>query len=72
MTSDPSNTYHLSCQVVEIIYKEKKKIIKAMCNPGSLILETSDAGKAQLGDRLQVSGTFHIDAVKFENSTHNR
>ncbi|MEN8230161.1 MAG: hypothetical protein ABFS38_18510 [Bacteroidota bacterium] len=68
MSSDPSNTYHFSCQVVEIIYKEEQRIIKAICNPGSLIIETPDVGKAQLGDRLLLSGTFQIDTVKFENS----
>ena len=72
MTSDPSNTYHLSCQVVEIIYKEEKRTIKAMCYPDSLIIETPDAGNAQLGDRLLVTGTFHIDTVKLENSAPNR
>lgn len=71
MSSDPANTYNFSCQVVEIIYKGEKRIIKVMCNPGSLIIETPDAGKAQLGDRLQVSGTLHIDKVKFENSVQN-
>ncbi len=68
MNSDPSNTYHLSCQVVEIIYKEEQRIIKAMCYPGSLVINTPDTGNAQLGDRLLVSGTFHIDRVKIENS----
>ena len=68
MIADSSNTYHLSCQVVEIIYKEENKIIKAMCYPDSLIIETPDAGTAQLGDRLLVTGTFHIDTVKLENS----
>ena len=72
MTTAATNTYQLSCQVVEVIYKEEKRIIKAICNPGSLIVETPDAGLAQLGDRLQITATLHIDTIKTENSTRNQ
>jgi len=63
-----TNTYQFSCRVVEVIYKEDKRVIKVVCNPGSLIIETPDAGKAQLGDRLLLSGSFHIDTIRAENS----
>ncbi len=68
MESSATNTYQLSCRVVEVIYKEDKRIIKAVCNPGSLIIETPDAGKANLGERLLISGRFHIDTIRAENS----
>lgn len=68
METSSTNTYQLSCRVVEVIYKENKRIIKAVCNPGSLIIETPDAGKAQLGDRLLLTGSFHIDTIRAENS----
>ena len=68
---ETSNTYELSCQVVEIIYREGTRTIKTMCNPGSLIIETPDTGKAQLGDRLIITGKFHIQTVRTVNSSDN-
>lgn len=72
MTSVTSNTYQFSCQVVEVIYKEEKRVIKAICNPGSLIILTPDAGLAQLGDRLLITGTLHIESIRNEDSSNNR
>lgn len=66
MTLNAPNTYHLSCKVVEIIYKDGKRMIKAMCNPGALIIETPDDGNSQLGDMLLVTGTFHIEKLETE------
>jgi hypothetical protein len=71
METGATNTYQLSCRVVEVIYKEDKRIIKVVCNPGSIILETPDAGKAQLGDRLHLTGSFQIDTIRAENSSEN-
>ena len=71
MQTESANTYHLSCQVVEIIYKEDQRIIKAVCHPGSLIIETAEGGQAQLGDKLRVTGTLRIDAVKLDNCKEN-
>lgn len=68
MDSGTTNNYQFSCRVVEVIYKEERRIIKVVCNPGSLIIETPDAGKAQLGDRLLLKGSFYIDTIRAENS----
>jgi hypothetical protein len=72
MTVSTANTYQFSCQVVEVIYNADKRIIKAICNPGSMIIETPDAGKAQLGDRLMITGSLNIDTVRIENNNENR
>jgi hypothetical protein len=72
MTVSTVNIYQFSCQVVEVIYKDDRRIIKAICNPGSMIIETPDAGKAQLGDRLQITATLNIDTIGTDNSTKNQ
>ena len=68
MDSDASNSYRFRCEVVEVIYKDGKRVIKAMCNPGSLIIETPDDGKIQLGDKLIVTGSIHIDSTEHDSS----
>jgi hypothetical protein len=71
MLSEESNRYRFQCEVVEVIYKDGKRIIKAMCNPGTMIIETPDDGKIQLGDRMVVTGTIHIEKSEPGSNTEN-
>ena len=72
MAVTESNTFHLSCKVSEVIHQDRKRIIRVMCNPGSLIIETPDDGKVQLGDSLHVTGTLHIERLESEKpAEHN-
>ncbi|MEN8155407.1 MAG: hypothetical protein ABFS10_00530 [Bacteroidota bacterium] len=66
MTPVASNTYRFSCKVVEVIFKDGKRVIKAITNPGSLIIEAHDDGKVQLGERIKITGTLKIEAVEPE------
>lgn len=68
MSSDTSNTYRFYCQVIEVIHKDGGRLIKTMCNPGSLIIETPDDGKAKLGDKLIVTGSLRIVSMESNKS----
>lgn len=58
-----SKRYAFQCEVVEIISRDEKRIINAMCDPGSMIIEIPDDGQVQLGDVINVSGTINIDRI---------
>ena len=64
MIQTASNRYRFQCEVVEVIHKDGSRMIKAVCNPGSIIIETPDVGNIQLGDKLTVTGTLQIDSIE--------
>jgi len=64
MTLQGSNRYSFHCEVVEIISRDDKRIINAMCDPGSMIIEIPDDGQVQLGDVMNVSVTINIDRIE--------
>jgi hypothetical protein len=64
VTTDPVNTYRLVCNVMEIIFKDEKRSLKVMCDPGSMIIETPDSKDIQLGDKLVIKGTIHIESIE--------
>lgn len=64
MIQKASNRYRFQCEVVEVIHKDGSRMIKAICTPGSIIIETPDDGNIQLGDKLMVSGTLQIDKIE--------
>jgi hypothetical protein len=68
MASGTPNTYRFYCQVVEVIHKDGGRLIKTMCKPGSLIIETPDDGITQLGDMLIVTGKFLIETMESNKS----
>ena len=72
MVSEDSNRYRFHCEVVEVIYQDGKRIIKAMCNPGTMIIETPDDGKIQLGDRLVVTGTIQIENSESDSNSETK
>ena len=47
-----------------MISRKGKRIIKALCNPGTIIIEIPDDGNLQLGEKLQVSGSIHIESLE--------
>ncbi len=68
VASDISNTYRFYCQVVEVIHKDGSGLIKTICNPGSLIIEIPNDGKALLGDKLIVTGKLQIKTTESNKS----
>ena len=58
------NRFTFQCEVVEMISRKGKRIIKALCNPGTIIIEIPDDGNLQLGEKLQVSGSIHIESME--------
>jgi len=64
MTLRPSNRYCFHCEVAEMISRNGKRIIKALCNPGTIIIEIPDDGNMQLGEKLQVTGSIHIESME--------
>jgi len=63
-----SNQYNFSCEVAELISRQGKRIIRVLCNPGTIIIEVPDDGKMQLGDKVQVSGRIEIDSMEPEKN----
>ena len=47
-----------------MISRKGKRIIKALCNPGTIIIEIPDNGNLQLGEKLQVTGSMHIESME--------
>ena len=47
-----------------MISRKGKRIIKALCNPGTIIIEIPDDGNLQLGEKLQVTGSIHIESME--------
>ena len=73
MTLSANNSFQLECEIVEIISKDDKRIIKAMCNLGRKIIEIPDDGQVQLNDIFSVSGTIYIDHIKTDpNKIQNK
>lgn len=52
-----------------MISRNGKRIIKAVCTPGTIIIEIPDDGKIQLGEKVQITGTIQIESV--ESMNHN-
>lgn len=61
-----SNQYKFSCEVAELISRKGNRIIRVLCNPGTIIIEVPDDGKMQLGDKVQVTGRIEIDSMEPE------
>jgi len=72
MTSVQSNTYRFYCQVVEVINKDGHRLIKTICNPGPLIIETPDDGKTKLGDKLIVTGRIQIESMESNKNVEKK
>ena len=51
-----------------MISRQGKRIIRVLCNPGTIIIEVPDDGKMQLGDKVQVSGRIEIDSMEPEKN----
>lgn len=67
MTLNQSNRYCFHCKVAEMISRNGKRIIKATCSPGTIIIEIPDDGKIQLGEKVQVTGTIQVESVESLN-----
>lgn len=67
MTLNQSNRYCFHCEVAEMISRNGKRIIKAVCTPGTIIIEIPDDGKIQLGEKVQLTGTIQIESVESMN-----
>jgi hypothetical protein len=64
MTLKHSNRYNFQCEVAEMISRNGRRIIRVLCNPGTIIIEVPDDGKMQLGDKVQVSGRIEIESME--------
>ena len=58
------NRLSFHCEVAEMISRDGNRIIKALCNPGTIIIEIPDNGNMQLGEKLQVTGNIHIESME--------
>ena len=63
MTLKQSNRYCFHCEVAEMISRNGNRIVKALCTPGTIIIEIPDDGNLQLGEKLQVTGSIHIESM---------
>ena len=70
MIQKDSNRYRFQCEVVEVIHKNGNRIIKAVTNPGSIIIEIPDDGKVQFCDKLLVTGTLQINSIEASTENH--
>jgi hypothetical protein len=50
-----------------MISRNGKRIIKATCSPGTIIIEIPDDGKIQLGEQVQVTGAIQVESVESLN-----
>ncbi len=65
-----TNRYSFHCEVAELISRNGSRIIRVLCNPGTLIIEIPDDGNMQLGGKVQVTGSIQIESVQTtENQT---
>ena len=73
MIQKESNRYRFQCEVVEVIHKDGNRMIKAVTNPGSIIIEIPDDGKIRFCDKLLITGTLKIDSIEasIENQEKN-
>jgi hypothetical protein len=55
--------------VAELISRNGSRIIRVLCNPGTLIIEIPDEGNMQLGEKVQVTGSIHIESVQSTENT---
>jgi len=68
MTLKQSNRYSFHCEVAEMISRNGSRIIKALCTPGTIIIEIPDDGKMQLGEHVRVTGTIQIESMEPMNT----
>ncbi|MFC2089262.1 hypothetical protein ACFLT1_00690 [Bacteroidota bacterium] len=61
----------LKCKVIEVISRGDERMVSAICDPASLIIEIPDNGTMELGDEVMVSGTFHIDQITYDSESIN-
>ena len=64
MSLKSSNRYCFHCEVAEMISRNGNRIVKALCTPGTIIIEIPDDGNMQLGEKLLVTGTIHIESME--------
>lgn len=64
-----ANRYSFHCEVAELISRNGSRIIRVLCNPGTLIIEIPDEGNMQLGGKVQVKGSILIESVQTTENT---
>jgi len=69
MENAGSNTYRLSCKVVEVISTGTKSSIRMISNPGSIIVDIPYSNNFKLGDRVIVTGNLNIIATEKDCSS---
>ena len=66
MTLNEPNRYRFQCEVLEVIHKDGSRRIKAVCNPGPILIEIPDDGKIRFCDKLMVTGTLQIESLEIQ------
>lgn len=66
MPSKHIKQFTLSGEVMEILAKDSKCIIKIVCRPKYLMLSTNLSGNLHLGDKVTIEGSYHISKVEQE------
>ena len=72
MIQKDSNRYTFQCEVVEVIHKDEIRMIKAVTNPGSIMIEIPDDRKVRFCDKILVTGTLQIDSIEAFDESHTK
>lgn len=58
--------FKLSGEVMEVLAKDSKCIIKIVCRPKFLMLSTDLGNDLHLGDKVAIEGSYYISKIKAE------
>ena len=70
MIPEIDNKFVFQGKVIEVINYSQNRIIKVLCKPESIVIESVDDSSLNLGDTVNLTGTYKVDNINIQTKNH--